>query len=314
MSTTDPATHDPARQMTNTEHWQRDGYLILRNQLESAMIDRLRDGCDASLQQWQRESTPEGEPGGHCYGPSSWVMLHLNHPKYHHQPPQSRATLLNAVADPRVLSALDDIFREPAVLCQINYYIDPSESRPASWHRDSQFFAQSREHEAELIARECDPPGEIHMHIPLVPTSLSEIVPGSHARTDTEEESRIRDQAPTSDLPGALRLELEPGDLAFFHVNALHRGGYPAGVTRRTIAVTFARASHRRVATAESMVQRTGYVATYQPWLLKPDYLEGCRPAAREFYERTIDVYRDSWKRDYLQPLHPELQRYFNEY
>ena len=78
---------------------------------------------------------------------------------------------------------------------------------------------------------EADPPRELHMHIPLVATAASELVPGSHRRWDTPEETHIRRNDPKSDaMPGAFRLELEPGDLAFFHVNSLHRGLYYQGV------------------------------------------------------------------------------------
>ena len=152
------------------------------------------------------------------------------------------------------------------------------------------------------------------MHIPLVPTAASEVVPGSHLRTDTAEEGRIRNEDPHSDeMPKSVRLRLEPGDLAFFHVNALHRGSYEKGVLRRTIAVTLNRAADPRSATAELMERRAGYVPSYQPWFLEPGYLDGCLPAAREFYHRFIDVYRDSWRPDYLKTLHPTLQGYYSK-
>ncbi len=299
--------------MNLNEKWTRDGYLVFRDLFDTVLTQHLRTACDGSLGQWQRESTADGEPGKYCYGPTAWIMLHLNHPKYHRRHPERLAALLNAVAHPRVLPILDGIFGGDAVVSQINYYIDPSQTRPANWHRDCQFFAKfDGEDEVRLIHREGDPPREIHMHIPLVPTTASEVVPGSHLRTDTPEENRIRWEDPHSDqMPNAVRLELAPGDLAFFHVNSLHRGQYLKGVRRRTIAVTFNRASDHRPITAEMMERRTGYVSTYQPWFLKPGYLDGCLPAARAFYQRFIDIYAATWRSEYLKPLHPSLQEYF---
>ena len=299
--------------MNATERWKRDGYLVYHGIFDASEIETLRSTCDASLDQWRRESTPEGEPGGYCHKPDAWIMLHLNHPRYHHHHPDGLAALLNTVADPRVLSTLDDVFREPAVITQINYYIDPSETRPANWHRDCQFFAQrTGVDEGELIQREGDPPRELHMHIPLASTRASEVVSGSHLRTDTAEENRIRNEDPHSDsMPNARHLSLEPGDAAFFHVNALHRGSYPAGVLRRTIAVTFNRATNPRPATAETMEQRAGYVPSYQPWFKQPGYLDGCSASARKFYERFIGVYEDSWSPRYLDIAHPSLREYF---
>lgn len=300
--------------MTTTEKWQRDGYLLLREVLAPATVEALRISCDGSLDQWRRESTAEGEPGGYCHKPDAWIMLHLNHPKYHRPHPKGLAALLNAIAHPRVLAILDDVFRESSVITQINYYIDPSETRPANWHRDCQFTARrTGEDESKLIEREGDPPREIHLHIPLAATKASEVVPGSHLRADTAEENHIRSEDPHSDeMPNARRLPLEPGDVAFFHVNTLHRGSYEAGVLRRTIAVTFNRVSDPRPATAETMAHRTGYVPSYQPWFRKPDYLDDCSPAAREFYQRFIDVYEDSWKLDLLEGLPPGVQRYYS--
>lgn len=302
--------------MSTTEQWQRDGYLVSRGVFDAALIGALRAGCDATLDQWRRESVAEGEPGGYCHGPQAWVLIHLNHPKYYRERADCLARLLNAVADARVLEILDDIFRAPAVLTQINYYMDPSETRATAWHRDSQFFhGVDSEEEREAIGHEGDPPRAIHMHIPLARTRASEIVPGSHVRLDGEEEGRIRRDAPGSDtMPGALGLALEPGDLGFFHVNALHRGIYTQGVLRRTIAVTFTRASDPYLATAESMAERVGYVASYQPWFLKRGYLDGCVPAARGFYERFIDVHRESWREEYVGSLHARLREYFTEH
>lgn len=302
--------------MTTTEKWQRDGYLLLRDVLAPATVEALRISCDQSLEQWRRDSTAETEPGGYCHKPDAWIMLHLNHPKYHHRNPEELAALLNAVADPHVLSILDDVFREPAVITQINYYIDPSEPRPANWHRDCQFTARwTGEEESELILREGDPPREVHMHIPLVGTSASEVVPGSHVRSDTPDESRIRQEDSHSDkMPNACRLPLDPGDVAFFHVNALHRGTYEAGVLRRTIAVTFNRVSDPRPATPETMLQRTGYVPSYQPWFKWPNYLDGCSPAARQFYRRFIDVYEDSWNPALLESLPEGVQDYYTNH
>jgi hypothetical protein len=241
-------------------------------------------------------------------------MIHLNHPKYYRHHPEWLPRLLDAVAAPLVQQILRDVFREEGVMVQINYYMDPpGETRIGNWHRDCQFYpGMDDEAQKRAVAEEADPPRELHMHIPLVPTEASEIVSGSHNRWDTPEEFRIRKHDASSDkMPGRLVIRLQPGDLAFFHVNSLHRGMYLKGVKRRTIAVTFGRASHPRKATAEMMKNWRGYVATYQPWFLKPGYVDGCLPGTRAFFQRFVDAYRDSWKPEYLADLHPDLQRYF---
>ena len=115
-------------------------------------------------------------------------------------------------------------------------------------------------------------------------------------------------------MPRALRLSLEPGDLAFFHTNTLHRGLYPAGVLRRTIAVTYTRVSAPWPLTAEAMKRSGGYEAPYQPWFLKPGYLDGCTVGAREFHQRLIDVHRDNWRVEYLETLPAKLRAYYTAF
>jgi len=97
-------------------------------------------------------------------------------------------------------------------------------------------------------------------------------------------------------------LQLEPGDLAFFHVNALHRGRYPVGVPRRTIAITYGSRLQPRLATKDYMRLFNGYCATYQPWFLGPHYLDGVTPSARRFFEGFIETYRGSWIPENLIP------------
>jgi len=303
--------------MNYSQQWQEQGYLIVRQAFDADRIKALFEVCESVYDQWKRESTKDGEPYGFCYGPKAWVLIHLNHPKYHRQHPEWLPRLLNAVADPLALQILSDCFREKAVMMQANYYVDPpSEGWTGIWHRDCQFYPGIDEAKQRIaVAEEADPPRELHMHIPLVKTAATEVVPGTHRRWDTDEEFHVRMKEPVDGkMPGALRIALEPGDLAFFHVNAIHRGLYPLGVPRRTIAVTYGRAAHPRKATAESMKAWRGYVATYQPWFQKPGYLDGCAPGTRHFFQRFIDIYQDSWKPEYLTELTPQLQEYFTKF
>lgn len=304
--------------MTNyLQQWQEQGYLVIPGVFDPARIAGLHELCESAYAQWREHSTPKNQPMSFAYGPRAWLLLHLNHAGYYQERPEWLARLLDAIAEPLALEILRDLFREEPVFMQANYYIDPpGESWAGAWHRDSQFFTNGdEEKERADLAAEADPPRELHMHIPLVPTAATAVVPGSHLRWDTEEENRIRRHDPQAGImPNGERLALQPGDLAFFHVNTLHRGYYEHGVPRRTIAVTLGRASHARGNSAQTMKEWRGYVATYQPWLLKPGYLEGTAPATREFFQHYIDTYGDTWKPEYLELLEPELQRYFRDF
>lgn len=303
--------------MSYREQWQHDGYLVLRNVFDTGQIARLFEIAESAYADWKENSTAENQPDRYAYAPQAWSLLHLNHSKYHQENPDTLRVLLDAIANPWAMQITRDIFQEEPAFMQANLYIDPpGESRPTHWHRDSQFYAAGdEEKERRMVMEEADPPRELHMHIPLVPTAASEVIPGSHRRWDTPEENRIRREDQTADyMPGAVRLKLEPGDLAFFHVNSLHRGIYPHGVPRRTIAVTFSRRSVLRKATAEWMKAWRGYVCTYQPWMQNPEYLNGVAKPTRELFEHFIEDYQGSWDPAFLEELHPDLQAYFRDY
>jgi ectoine hydroxylase-related dioxygenase (phytanoyl-CoA dioxygenase family) len=300
--------------MNFLETWQQQGYLVLRGVLDTERIATLRQNSEQAYDQWRHNSSSENQPLNYYYRDEAWSMLHLNHPQYYRQHPERLAFLLDVIADPSILEVLGAIFREDFVMHQANLYINPpGKSWNGAWHRDSQFYPGAvGEAEREHVMQEADPPRELHMHIPLVPTAASDVVPGSHHRWDTPEEYRVRREAPQSDeMPGAVNLKLEPGDLGFFHVNSIHRGLYQSEIPRRTIAVTYGRASFPRAATGPRMKEWLGYIATYQPWFLEPHYLDGVKPQTRAFFERFIEIYRDSWKPEYLDELNPERQEYF---
>ena len=231
------------------------GVAILPDVLSGSEVAALRTACDSCLEQWKASSTAHNQPSAYCWGPEAWILIHLNHPDFF----ASDATrpflprILNAVASPAILSGLrkifgvDDMGGPDCTIRQINYYIDPPrQGRPPNWHRDSQFFAGGdNELERRTIAEEANPTREVHVHIPLLPTTHSGFVPGSHLRWDTPEEHRVRmavDEASGTrgcgEIQGGCELQLEPGDASIFHVNGLHRGRYDVGYMRRTIAIT----------------------------------------------------------------------------
>lgn len=297
--------------------WNRDGYLVLRHAVDRDTIANLRRICDGALAQWRRDSSPDVEPGGWAYGPQAWILLHLNHPVYHRGRQADLAALLQAAARPEVLALLRDLFQDEPEVAQINYYINPPEQdRANAWHRDCQFYHGPHEQDKvrALFAREMSPPRSLHMHIPLAPTAATELVPGSHRRWDTPEEEQIRrHEAQRNDMPGAVAVTLEPGDLAFFHVNTIHRGIYQHRVLRRTIAVSYSRASDPQEITPERLEHTRGYVAPYQPWFRRPGYLDGLPPAIAAYYRAYVERYGDRLDLALVDALPAARRGYFTQ-
>lgn len=286
--------------------WQRHGYLLLRDALNGVVVSALHEAAEHALAQWRAYSSADNQPGQFWASPDGWIVIHLNHPRYFVDRPEFLLRILDAIATPAAIDAITQIMREPPVFMQCNLYIDPP-SKPTSngghWHRDCQFFAQGDEtRERRLFEDEAEPPRELHMHIPLVSTQATGVVPGSHQRWDTPEESDIRRKNPTGEMPSGIRLPMCPGDIGFFHVNSLHRGYYEVGVPRRTIAITFGSRTKHRPFDPVWWKNTLGYVSTFQPWFRRPDYLGGVAPHTRALFNRFIDTYADQWRAENLNP------------
>jgi hypothetical protein len=173
------------------------------------------------------------------------------------------------------------------------------------WHRDSGGVIS----EADISF-----PKEVHMHLPLLKTDHTYVVPGSHALVDVEQDAAmatLRSNNESGVMHGQVALEMNPGDGAIFHVKAIHRGSYPVGYTRRTIAISFCAADRADMPTADTLVERKGYDHVYQPWFGEPGYLHGCTSGSLVFWNRFCATYSAAWKREYCNGLGEELRGYF---
>ena len=90
------------------------------------------------------------------------------------------------------------------------------------------------------------------MQIALVPSDDLELVPGSHLRDYSPEEHAIcvadgEIHNRSNDMPGAVRLHLEPGDAAMFTQLCIHRGRYHTDKLRRTMMISVKKTSRRPV-------------------------------------------------------------------
>jgi ectoine hydroxylase-related dioxygenase (phytanoyl-CoA dioxygenase family) len=161
--------------------------------------------------------------------------------------------------------------------------------KDGNWHRDSQFGTPDDEQEKRIIDNLVSSGTSIQLQIALVPSEDVEYVPGSHLRWDTPAEYAIRKadggaNNRANNMPGALRLALNPGDAALFNPYGLHRGRYHTEPLRRTLMLTY--------------TKRSAPCADYfsnQPWFLEPGYLAGLKPQTRAFFDPFVAQYRDFW-------------------
>jgi ectoine hydroxylase-related dioxygenase (phytanoyl-CoA dioxygenase family) len=270
------------------EHYQTQSYILVRRLIEPSEAETLRTICEDILRQWFAGVDPTREKP--TASAEATVMRHLNHPAYFAERPEWFPILMDLIADERVLSALREVLDdEPLFRCTSLFFNPRENSRDGNWHRDSQFLTRSDEEEKEFLFNSQRAAG-LQLQMALVPSEDAEVVPGSHLRWDTPEEYHIRKDdggahSRSSDMPGALRVRLEPGDAVAFNPCALHRGRYHTDKLRRTIMLTY---------TTQSGDHPPDYF-NHQPWFLDPDHLKPLKPQTRAFFEPFVETFRTNW-------------------
>jgi hypothetical protein len=275
--------------------WQTEGYIVVRGLFDPARAQRLLGICDETLRRW-RECDPQGLRRKVEREPHE--MRHLNHPAYREGRPHADfEAIMDAIADPRLLDTIRTILGEPPLFRCTSYYYNPQhKSQDGNWHRDSQFMWPDESEERKRLIDQATNDDGVQMQIALVRSDDVEYVPRSHLRWDTPEEYAIRraDGAKnwcSNNMPGALRIALNPGDAAIFNAMGLHRGRYHTDKLRRTIMLTYTRSSKP----CEDYFSK-------QPWFLEPGYLENLKPATQAFFAPFVETYREFWMKDALQP------------
>ena len=267
-------------------HYREQGYAIVRRAYDAPRVDRLLKICERVHAQWKQNPLTDNPP----VGPDANYMRHLNHPDYHRQHPDDLTFLLDACAEPKLLDAVDAALNEDFLFFNTSFYFNPSgQSLDGHWHKDSG--------DDPTDPRDVATGMGLQLQIPLVPSDDLELVPGSQARDYSPTERHIclddnRKHNRSNDMPGALRLTLEPGDAVLFNPFGIHRGRYHADKRRRTFMLSF---NKKRL--ARQRLDREGLNQyTNQPWFLHSDYLNGVKDRTRQLFGDYIELYGPHWR------------------
>jgi ectoine hydroxylase-related dioxygenase (phytanoyl-CoA dioxygenase family) len=219
--------------------WSTHGYFMVRGFASAAEIDALRRACDGVLERKRSTSTSIGHTTTHIDG--------LLDPMEFVDEPQRLQRLLEFFGSARLCALLRDLapssVGDPWLKTLQYFHEQTQRDWQGAWHRDSQFGRTQPEVEKAFIRSST----AVRFRVACLRDDRLELVPGTHARWDTDEELAIRKgQAlaglvvpvqPSADvaMPGAERIVLEPGDACVFHAWMIHRGSYTRAPERRTL-------------------------------------------------------------------------------
>lgn len=226
------------------ESFRRDGFVVLPQFLDPSQRTVLRRACDAALD-WSR---------AHCLETSHNTprISLLTQAGSFEQGPALLAPILS-FASGIAVCALLRVFgagtaaRIPELKDAHYYHEQTQRDWQGDWHRDSQFTRVDPDLERALIVSA----ESLHVRFAFEDDDRLEVVPGSHARWDSDEELAIRkgSQRASQHMPNAQRIALRAGDACLFHAWSIHRASYRRTPIRRTLDLLYASPRPRQQST-----------------------------------------------------------------
>ena len=214
----------------------RDGYLVKRDVIPPSELASLRVTFETLLERqkavWRRERGPDDPPGGVW---DSALQPRLSNTETFIDAETAEAVELWVSEPIRGLAAglLDD---EHAGISAMQMMCNPTfDYGPAPWHRDIHPIDMGPMQSMQDSLVE-DGPNYMQWNIPLYDDSVFWIVPGSHARINTEAENRSLLEDARVPIPGGEQVELRAGDVLVYVNYLMHWGSrYMSEPKRRTL-------------------------------------------------------------------------------
>ena len=244
--------------------YNQDGYVVLRDFLSTKELLRLNELVDDIHEQWLEKNAA-------AFQEQRLINMHsLTHEEYFTEAPDKRLMLFKAIAPTKLVELLDELFETEIHFHNTQLFFNPfNKEQQPYWHRDLQFSDIADEvqeaKQSEMLS--------LHVRIPLVKEMGLSIVPGTHKRWDTELEHQVRlelnGHKNSEDLPGAVLVDLEPGDVMIFNAQMIHRGHYTENESRKALDLCVGSAHELTNSSLDPLVLPTQEELThleYDPW------------------------------------------------
>jgi nicotinamide N-methyltransferase len=270
---------------------ERDGYVVVKAIVDADQLELLRkasaDAADLARRgQWPHIRTvgKQFPPWGALTEDGIWGVQHLMNPDL---PGSDVFTSLyfseEILAIARELLQCGDAH---LVMELFNMLVRPDRDFELRWHRDDIPATATPEQEMQRLA---EPAWHAQYNFALWDDDSLVLVPGSHRRARTDVE-RAADPFAAS-LPDQLVVRLQPGDIAFYNNNILHRGVYDSRKERMTLHGSVGHVSGSRLRARNVLQHGVG------TWVQRCDFAplgEGLRERAEAMRQRLVQMGRDT--------------------
>ncbi|KAK2464950.1 hypothetical protein APHAL10511_003026 [Amanita phalloides] len=221
--------------------YDESGYVIISNLIAPSEFTPLQDACTRVIEKTRNAEWMHRRTVGRQFPPFDtekdvdiWGVQHVMHPDLGESAFINWYTSDNLT---KVATVLLDCKEEHLQMELFNLLINPERGNFAlRWHRDD--VSEKATEEDEIRALNVWHHG-VQWNTALYRDACLFIVPGSHKVQRTPEQRRhsecITPPNDPGDMPGAMKVILEPGDTVFYNSNILHCAAYNCDEVRATL-------------------------------------------------------------------------------
>ena len=270
---------------------ERDGFVVVKSIIDKHRLEVLRAASIEAARLARGGQWPHIRTLGKQFPPwdasaedGIWGVQHLMNPDL---PGSDVFTKLYFSEE--VLGIAKELLQcgdQDLVMELFNMLVRPDTDFELRWHRDDIPATAEPEEEMERLL---EPAWHAQYNFALWEDESLVLVPGSHkrARTKTEKEADPFEAS----LPDQLVVKLEPGDIAFYNNNILHRGVYDSRKERITLHGSVGHVSGSRLRARNVLQHGVG------SWIEKCNFTqleEGDRARAEGMRQRLAKMGRDT--------------------
>ncbi|KAF7795925.1 hypothetical protein EIP86_007092 [Pleurotus ostreatoroseus] len=273
------------------ELYDEQGFVIVPSLIPPYQFDELKAAAQRTIDRTRAGSWTHRRTVGRQFPPfdddhpDSWGVQHVMHPQL------GERAFAEWYTSDELLSVVKELLscgEEDLQMELFNMLINPLDHEFAlRWHRDDVKESATEQEEREALT--------LWHHGVQWNTALYEdgclyVVPGSHLVPRTaEQRARSCTLDPPKnplDMPGAIKVTLQPGETVFYNSNILHCGAYTSKAPRATL--------HACIGSVRGGSARARNVLQHGlSWMTEPEFHEGLNDRGKAMLDR-LKKMRDS--------------------